>query len=741
MRKLIIFSAVTLSCFYSMVEAESDWQYCDITVDTGFLPFVANPEESAIDVKADNAQVVEDGTSVFTGDVIVERGGQELKADRVTYNQVSGDVTAQDNIRLRDSEIILDAEQIEWSLSKEEGVLFNAEYRLRESHARGEASYVHRVHRQGEVRTDLEDATYTTCTQGDDAWLLAASEVNLNHEEAVGTAKGVVIRLADYPVFYTPYISFPLNDERKSGFLIPTVGSTDKTGFDIATPYYWNIAPDMDATITPRYMSDRGLMLIGEYRYLTERSQGEVGAGFLSSDSMKEDGSNLNPNYEEDRNHFTMQNTSNFSSRWTSNIDYNYVSDDEYLEDFGKTLSFASTTHLNRKVDVNYSGNNWDFIGRLQGFQTLTDVDDPYKRLPQLLLRGSLPDQAMGLTYGLTTEYVDFDHNDKVSGKRFDLEPSVSLPLESVSGFVIPRVALRHTRYDLYDNVTNGIDDTPTRTLPVTSIDSGLFFERESGDYTHTLEPRAFYLYIPERDQSDIPVFDTGSKTFNTGQLFAYNRFSGSDRVGDANQLSLSLTSRLIDQQTGRENLRVSLGQIQYFSDRDVVLPGDAVETSSGSDMLAEIVAAITDEWSIGSEIQWNPHSATSNMSAIEMRYRGDNDRLLTMSHRYRRDDVTNLEGLEQIDISGRMPFNKNWSVVGRFYRSLKESRTLESLAGIEYQSCCWATRLIARDYVSNVEDDDRNLAIFFQIELKGLGNFGQNTQDVLENSILGYGS
>ncbi|MDH5592296.1 MAG: LPS assembly protein LptD, partial [Gammaproteobacteria bacterium] len=276
------------------------------------------------------------------------------------------------------------------------------------------------------------------------------------------------------------------------------------------------------------------------------------------------------------------------------------------------------------------------------------------------------------------------------------------------------------------------------------SIDSGLFLERDmtlfGGSYIQTLEPRAFYLYIPERNQADIPVFDTSLRTFSMGQLFAYNRFSGSDRVGDTNQLSLALTSRIIDQQTGRENLRVSLGQIQYFHDRKVSIT-NTVETQSDSDMVAEIAASISNEWTARGEIQWNPHGDTSNMSAMQVAYRGENGRLLNVSHRYRRDQENTENGLEQIDVSARVPFNRQWSLVGRWYKSLKDNRTLEGLAGIEYDSCCWATRLVVRDYVNDALDDDRNLAIFFQIELKGLGNFGQKAETLLERSILGYGS
>ncbi|MDH5357061.1 MAG: LPS assembly protein LptD [Gammaproteobacteria bacterium] len=741
MRKLIVFSAVSLTCYGSALMAEQNWQHCDVTGDADFLPFVANQEGSEVDVKADNAQLVDQGTSVFTGNVVVTRGGQELNAGRATYNQVSGNVTAQGDVRIRDNGIILKSDQAEWSLSDDEGSLIDAEYRLRESHARGEASH---VHRQGQVRTDLKNATYTTCAQGDNAWLLNASRVKLDHEKSVGSARDVVLRLGKVPVFYTPYISFPLNDERKSGFLTPSIGSTDETGFDVRTPYYWNIAPDKDATLTPRYMSDRGLMLNGEYRYLSERGEGKVDAGFLASDNLKNDGDITNPFYNEDRKHFSFQHRSGFLSRWNSNVDYNYVSDGAYLQDFGSTLSLTSTTHLNRLLNVGYNGDNWNFSGRLQGYQTLTDVSKPYQRLPQLLLRGSLPDQAMGLSYGLTAEYVDFDHNDRIAGHRIDIEPSVSLPWASAATFITPRIALRHTRYDLNDNVTTAIDKKPTRTVPVASIDSGLFLERDmtlfGGSYIQTLEPRAFYLYIPERNQADIPVFDTSLRTFSMGQLFAYNRFSGSDRVGDTNQLSLALTSRIIDQQTGRENLRVSLGQIQYFHDRKVSIT-NTVETQSDSDMVAEIAASISNEWTARGEIQWNPHGDTSNMSAMQVAYRGENGRLLNVSHRYRRDQENTENGLEQIDVSARVPFNRQWSLVGRWYKSLKDNRTLEGLAGIEYDSCCWATRLVVRDYVNDALDDDRNLAIFFQIELKGLGNFGQKAETLLERSILGYGS
>jgi len=749
MRKLIIFSAITLIHFSPSSWADVTAEQCGFD-STGFLEKVDNAEESVIDVKADDVQLVNEGLSVFSGDVEVSRGGQELKSDRASYNRISGDVTAQGNVQIRDSDIILNAEQAEWSLTNGKGSMIEAQYRLREGHARGNARY---AQRQGTSLTKLKDASYTTCAPGDNAWELKAAKVDLDHEKSEGVARDVVVRVADIPVFYTPYISFPLNDERKSGFLTPSVGASNDTGFDVRTPYYWNISPNKDATITPRYMAERGLMLNGEFRYLEQNHRGTIDAAFLASDGMKyrdNDDDILNPYRDEDRKHFSWRHNSRFTSGWNANIDYNYVSDKAYLEDFGSNLSLTSTTHINRDVNVNYSADNWSITGRLQGYQTvIEDVSKPYQRLPQLLFQSYLPDQALGLSYGMKAEYVDFDHASKVDGQRFNIEPSVSLPLRSTYGFITPRIALHHTQYDLEENDGSLTDSSPSRTVAISSIDSGLFFERElsfsDSSYLQTLEPRAFYLYIPEKNQSDIPLFDTGLRTFSMGQLFSYNRFSGADRIGDANQLTLALTSRIIDQETGREKLRATIGQIQYFDDREVsvnnatVLPDSA--TRSQSDYIAEVVASITQEWSARAKIQWDPSGDTNSLSAASLTYRGQKGALLNVSHRYRRDTKGSVDGLEQFDISTHIPLSNNWSIVGRWYYSIKDDRTLESLAGIEYDSCCWATRLVARDYINTVEDLDRNLGIFLEVELKGLGNFGKKTANLLEKSVLGYGS
>lgn len=763
MRKLMILTAGIYACYSPSSFAFDNYilpARCDRLDASIFMPAGLNPELSEVNVDADNAQIVENGTSVFTGDVEVLRGNQKLNANRATYNRLQEEVTAQGDVKLRDSEILIEADQAEWSLVDESGAMTDATYRIRQKNARGNASY---VFRQGTAKTDLNNATYTTCTEDDEFWILEADEVNLNHETAVGTAENVVLRMKGVPIFYTPYISFPLNDERKSGFLIPSIGSSDETGFDLITPYYWNIAPDQDATLTPRYMSDRGLQLIAEYRYLTQSSSGILNAGFLGSDNLRRDGDDINPFYQEDRKLFSWQHQGRFSSRWSNYVDYNYVSDRNYLEDFSSSLSLSSTSYLNRLAMVNYSGDIWRFNARAQGYQSLLfNVVDPYQLLPRLTLRGFLPDQALGLTYEMESEFTAFESDERITAQRLDMEPSISLPWGNAGAFITPRLALKQSYYSLenLERQPQFTDSSISRTVPIVSVDSGLVFERpiqfSDNRYIQTLEPRAFYLNIPERDQDHIPIFDTNLRSLTMGSLFSHDRFTGPDRVGDADQLTLALTSRIIDEKTGRDRFSVTLGQIQYFSDRDVTLRRNQIQDErSESDYVAEAIASITENWKLSGQLQWDPENNQTSLGATQLRYQGDNGGIFSISHRYRSDGAVNTQlgnliGLEQVDISASLPINDTWSVVGRYYRSLDDQRTLETLAGFEYNSCCWATRFVFRDYIKNPSlndfnntgldnDDDRDTAFFIEVQLKGLGSFGNKTDNLLRESIIGY--
>ncbi|HDP89927.1 MAG TPA: LPS-assembly protein LptD [Thioalkalivibrio sp.] len=527
------------------------------------------------------------------------------------------------------------------------------------------------------------------------------------------------------PFLYTPWISFPITDERKSGFLAPAIGNSDKRGFELETPYYWNIAPNYDATFTPRYMSDRGLQLNGEFRYLMPVNRGDLQLSWLDDDA-----------YEDQRWLGRWRNTLRPSTHSRVDIDLNGVSDKRYFDDLSTSLDVISATHLDRRMDARWWFDQGEVLLRLQGYQTVNETllstQYPYRRVPQLLFTGGIPDGALGLDYGLRAEWVQFDHDDLVNGSRLDLKPSIALPVRTPGSFLEPRLSGRYTAYRLDDSLPADQRE-PDRLVPTFSLDSGLIFEREASDRAiQTLEPRLFYVYTPYRDQDDLPVFDTGDLTFTFDQLFREDRFSGPDRVGDANQLSLALTSRLVDTASGRERLRASLGQIFYFEDREVTLPDQPAETRTESDLAAELGAQLGNFWKIDSSLLWNPDTEQTARGSTRIQYRRDSRHVFNLGYRYREDDF------EQAEISFGWPLSRRWNGVGRWVYALDDNRDLEALGGLEYESCCWKARLVARQYVTDGGTEYNN-AIYFQLVLKGLMDVGRNIEDLLEEGILGY--
>ncbi|MDH5435674.1 MAG: LPS assembly protein LptD, partial [Gammaproteobacteria bacterium] len=443
--------------------------------------------------------------------------------------------------------------------------------------------------------------------------------------------------------------------------------------------------------------------------------------------------------YNQDRNLVSYLNTWNPGNHWGGSLLYNEVSDKDYFTDLTASLSSASTTHLDRKAEINYSTNNWTASGLLETFQT---VDSniaanarPYKRLPRLAFNGVLPEQTIGLDYMLDAEYVYFDHDVNTRGHRLNLNPGISLPFETLGWFVKPAVHINHTSYEL-DNQTAGLNDSPSRTLPVFSLDSGLFLERDTQiagtDYLQTLEPRLFYLNVPYKNQTALPVFDTSTYDFSVSQLFSENRFSGIDRVGDANQLTAALTSRLLDSQTGREVVSATLGQIYYFRDRNITLPGGIAETTSDSDIVAALSLRPTEALHINGELQWDNDTTKTDKGAFGIRYNLDNKYIFNVSHRFQRDS------LEQTDLAFYWALTHQWHAIGRWNYSVKDDQDLEYMAGLEYQSCCWALQLVSRNYLNGVGGTD-NAVIMLQLTLKGLTSLGHDIDTLLEEGILGY--
>jgi LPS-assembly protein len=420
-------------------------------------------------------------------------------------------------------------------------------------------------------------------------------------------------------------------------------------------------------------------------------------------------------------------------------VDFNNVSDEQYLEDFGNSLSVTSTRFLDRNAYISYYRDWWSIYARVNSYQsvdpTLPGASRPYDYLPQVYYYSNFPWLARHVNFQVYGETTYFDRADTVTGGRFNLKPFVSLPFEGQGGFFIPRLSLDQTWYTLDGNPFG--EDQLARTVPSLSIDSGLFFERDvafgNGAYIHTVEPRLFYLYRPEIEQDDIPIFDTSEYDFSFGQLFRDNRYSSIDRFGDANSLSIALTSRLLDADTGRERLHVGFGQIYYFQDREVVLPGQADQTDPFSEIVAEAYLQVTSAWAVSGALQWDPNDDLTQRSAVRLRYRPGDNRVFNFDYRFRRP-----ANVEQTDTSFRWPLNRNWALVGRWNYSLPDSQTLEGAAGLEYESCCWGLRVIGRRFIRTSEGKYDN-AVFLQVELKGLGGLGRGASTYLKKNIPGY--
>lgn len=705
-------------------------------------PFVdAELEAGDTFMVADEADLVEGGVSTLTGNAEVTRDTQQVTADFIQYNEPAETADLDGNVNYWDESIFLKSNEAFLELDKDTGEFINADFIIKDSRARGIAD---KMMLEIGKRSELEEAEYTTCDPNDEFWKLSADKIELNHETNSGKGRNVLLRIKDFPVFYTPYLSFPLSDERKSGFLAPSYGNTNRHGFQIRTPYYWNISPNMDATFTPRLLTDSGVMAMGEYRYLFKRAAGEINFEYLAGDNRRQD---------EDRNALSFTHHQNFLDTGKLFLTFNRVSDKAYFEDFGSQLSSTSTRFLERRADVSYSSTNWNLRVLVQDYQTVDRSIEatlrPYKRLPQVHFNYVSPRNYGKLNYGLSTETVYFERgddsifstttNDNVNGLRAHVEPYISYPMRTAATFLEPKLSLDFTQYNLEDS-TN-FTSNPSRLLPVFSMDGGIFLERDirigNGNYLQTLEPRLFYLYVPNEDQSDLPVFDTGLYTNSFDTLFRDNRFSGNDRRGDSNQLTFAVTSHLIDQETGRNFGQISVGQIFYLQDRKVTLPGGAIRDEDGSAIIAEFNTSYFRDWNIGGDIIYDPNvgNGTEKITA-RASYNPTPGKVLNMTYRVRRDTTD----IEQSDISFKWPVIKNWNAVGRWNYAIPENRSLELFAGIEYEDCCWGARLIARRFLTSI-DGDFDTGIFFQIELKGLAGIGKKTVDFLKQQIPGYES
>lgn len=661
----------------------------------------------------------------MSGGVLVRRGDRLAGADTALYDPEGRALLLRGNVRYEDPGNRVTGDSAVFAYETGQIRFEGAEFRLGQGGARGAAERFE-IRREGTL--ELDDVSYTTCPPGSNDWVLEAGDIDIDTNARTGSAQNVKLRFQGVPILYSPYLSFPIGDARKTGFLTPEVGSAGRSGTELRVPFYWNIATNYDATLTPRLLTDRGLQVGTEFRYLSERNEGIAQVDYLPNDSQT--GRNR---YLTALDHQTI-----FENDWRNLIHYREVSDSSYFEDLGGSLSVSSITHLDRSIVFDYYGETWSILGRLQDYQTIDDAlgpfEEPYRRLPQVAVSGTWPEQAVGFRYDFDGELVYFDRDVGVTGWRAHMAPMVSWPVEQAGWFVSPEVSLEHTMYGL-NNTAAGQPDTPSRTLPIASIDTGMVLERrlgESDSRIQTLEPRLMYVHIPFRNQAELPVFDTINPDLNLVQLFRKNRFLGVDRIGDADQLSIGVTTRLLDSVSGEELVSATIGQALYLSAQGVSLPDQPMATSESSDYIAELSFLVLEHVNFDVGHQWGTEGSGTVKSEARLQYRPRPNRILNLAYRFRRGS------LEQGDVSWSWPLSDRWNFVGRYNYSLREDELLERFVGLEYESCCWGLRLVSRRHIST-RDGTRDSSFGLQLVLKGMTSVGTAADQLLENGILGY--
>lgn len=737
----------------------------------------ATRDQQPTDIEGDQLT----GTSVvpnYQGNVALKRGDQFLGTDNLSFDTESGNYIAEGNVRYQDSSIRMKARRAEGNQESDTHKISDIQYQLVSRRGNGGAES---IDLQGAVG-QMHRSTYTTCDPSQPVWKLSAPQIEVDNDAGFGTARNAVLRIGKVPVLWAPYFKFPIDDRRQTGLLYPQVGLSGRNGFDYTQPIYLNLAPNFDDTLMPRYMSKRGFMLDNEFRYLYDGGRGELLTAYLPNDKLR----------DKDRGRVEFSGYHNINANWQARASLAWVSDERYLEDFSNRLLGVTTSNLQSQIGIYGTGENWTGGLMADYWQltdyTLTEASLPYARQPRLFVNWDKP-LLPWLETGVYAEAVNFTHLDvhekfgadqeyertgvsrsMDGGSRLDVKPYVSMPFSGAAWYVTPTLAYRYTGYDLERGLADSIrrsqltpeqlavatpdqlrgNTSPSRSLPIGTIDAGLFFDRETkiGDtrFLHTLEPRLFYLRTPYRDQSDLPVFDTRDFTFSWGQLFRDSRYSGADRQNDANQLTMAVSTRFIDQDTGKERFSGSIGQILYFDDSRVTLNSSETPVEQGkSAWIADTNYMINDRWTLGATYQWDPKYKREDLASVRARYLMSNDGIVNLTYRSRLNPQASTTAtrrdrtlLEQADLSFLYPLNERWSLVGRYYYSIQDRAPLEIIGGVQWDSCCLAVRAIARRYVRNREGELNNS---FQIEfvLKGLSSIGQNTDRTLRRAILGY--
>lgn len=720
------------------------------------MPETGHHSKAQMIVNADEGYLT-DTEGQLSGDAEILYGNDRISSESFTIDRVHQIVKSSgDHVRYATPGAVLVGSKIVHLLPKNETHLSDAKYYLKaEPNIQGRASQID--HRGNTQNTLLKDATYSTCAVDNEIWKVRAKDLDINHETGRAQAYGATFDVLGTPILYAPYLSFPIDGKRHSGLLFPEISVSKSSGLNLFIPYYFNIAPNMDAILAPGMILKRGPALKGNFRYLNSWQSLNLSGTYLIKDRR----------YDHKKRWIIRgEQALNFNKNLTGNILFQNISDEDYLKDINDQTGLLEESTLERHAVLDYRTPNWTAKLRFQDF-IVTDREivkqNPYGRLPQLLFRGDW--DVKGFNFGIDSEFVHFyaKNNDFLGddrpheATRVDIMPSISYRLENAWGFIEPAARFRFTHYDLtYRQSASHADKDHhfSRSLPIISIDAGLFLEKDiqfknlfgGGDFIQTIEPRLFYLYAPFRSQSHIPIFDTSSITPSYYNLFNYNDFYGADRQSNANQLTTAFTTRIFNEATGAEKFHLSVGQTQYFTNPRITY-GDDLNTDHDkirrSSLFAQTGIEITPDLRVGSSIEWSPTTDKTTRATFDINYRPSERKMFNIGYRYNRglenEDPKNSTEIDQIDASFFWQLDNRWAIAGRYNYAFSESKMIDSQVGVEYGDCCVTTRVAARYYRNNVYDSNKQWRIYLEFDLSGMGNVGQNTERLWEQSITGF--
>lgn len=703
----------------------SPWQSCTAPKTTGRRPKVA---KTPISISADSSQAQNKAITNFKGKVRVGWSGNKISAQQLSYDSSSKAINAKGKVYYSDQQLALYGDNLSFNLATEQGNIDNGLFVLADTPLRGKAATVHKTRNLSRY----EMVSLSSCRPGNEDWVLSADKLQVDQKQGYATVRDAWLKLKGVPILYTPYAHFSIDKRRVSGFLLPHISISSNTGFDLSTPYYWNLAPNYDLTISPRYMVKRGAMLGAKFNYLSHNSEGSVAAEYLPYDLKSGNSRYL----------ASGQNTSKLGN-FTSKIEVNYASDVDYFTQLNSVLGIATNRFLKSKIDLRYQYQWLTVAAQIESQQSISrsnnQQDKPYQKLPQFNLNLAHVFSSFPLSLALDNEITYFHRKQRISGQRLNNKLSIAIPIETNSWLIKPKFSLQRTQYFL-QNRRDTDKKNIARILPIISLDTRFNTQRyfNNGKIQHTIEPRLFYLYVPRVEQDDIPIFDTSISSSSLNNLFRENRYNGIDRIQDTNQITVAVSNSFMDGESGRQLLNLAVGETFYLQNRHTNLQG-GTDNSNTSAVIAQLDANPSRHLAFSSSAQWRPNSGDISRVSGNIRWHaGDN--ILNLGYRYRlpQDEQTTIS---QSNISTRLVIYNGWTAVGKWQYSLKHHKTVDSFAGLEKESCCWRVRVIWRNY-AKIDDNgaDKNEQGFFvQLTLKGLASFGDNADKFFANNISGY--